>query len=77
MHPRPGDQKSFVGMQIRIAEVVVAAYGQRGDDAARRELTEVDADLARVIAAWPSLPGHLRRAILTLVDPDRSIEGDG
>ncbi|RUL81891.1 hypothetical protein [Tautonia sociabilis] len=62
-------------MQIRIAEVVVAAHGQLGDDVVRRELTEVDTDLTRVIAAWPTLPGHLRRAILTLVDPDRSIEG--
>jgi len=26
-----------------------------------------DADLARVVAAWPSLPKHIKRTILTLV----------
>jgi hypothetical protein len=27
-----------------------------------------DADLARVITAWPTLPSHIKMAILTLLD---------
>ncbi len=33
-----------------------------------RNTDEVDADLASVVAAWPSLPEHIKAAILTLIE---------
>jgi hypothetical protein len=30
--------------------------------------TPIDADLARVMAAWPALPEPIRRAVLALID---------
>jgi hypothetical protein len=32
------------------------------------ERTPLASDLVRLIVAWPMLPEHVRRAILTLVD---------
>jgi hypothetical protein len=32
------------------------------------ERPELPADLARLVDAWPKLPEHVRRAILTLAD---------
>jgi hypothetical protein len=32
---------------------------------------ELPADLARLVEAWPKLPDHVRRAILTLIDGGR------
>jgi hypothetical protein len=31
----------------------------------------MDADLARVVAAWPRLPGHIKAAVLALVEAGR------
>jgi hypothetical protein len=38
-----------------------------GDRALTKPAAEMDADLARVLAAWPGLPPHIRAAILALV----------
>jgi hypothetical protein len=32
-----------------------------------KSAAEMDADLARVLTAWPGLPPHIRAAILALV----------
>ncbi len=32
------------------------------------EVTELDADLAQAIAAWPNLRKHVRMAVLALID---------
>jgi len=35
------------------------------------DATALAADLARIVAAWPTLPLAIRRAILTLLDCER------
>jgi hypothetical protein len=36
--------------------------------------TEIDPGLARVAAAWPSLPGHVKAAVLALVESGRGAD---
>jgi hypothetical protein len=35
---------------------------------------KMDPDLARVVAAWPDLPGHIKAAVLALVATGRAVE---
>ena len=45
-----------------------SSTASRRPDRARTKALQADADLARIIAAWPALPEPIRRAMLALAD---------
>src|SRR5690348_15379859 len=59
---------------LRISTLPLAAPQQRDPGTDRHELASVDPRLARLCAAWASLPEHVVLAILALVDAAGVVE---
>ena len=53
----------------RVTRILQASAAQPAirEPAPRRRSPATDAELARLVAAWPHLPKHIKRTILTLV----------
>ncbi len=54
-----------------ITETAAAGLQERLQEKPEKQ-SEIDLDLARVMAAWPALPEPIRRAALALVESWRS-----
>ena len=53
----------------RVSRIIKAASDQRGENPpSGLEKGHMDRDLPRVIAAWPRMPDHLKRTVMTLVE---------
>jgi hypothetical protein len=66
--PSPVSASPLDNRHLRILSLSLAAPQERDPDANLHELAAVDARLARLCAAWTSLPEHIILAILALVD---------
>jgi hypothetical protein len=56
-----------MGRVTRILQASAAQPAIREPGAAPARSPATDAELARLVAAWPHLPKHIKRTILTLV----------
>jgi hypothetical protein len=49
-------------------KTAISAQGGANSDARPDAAAHLDAELARIVTAWPGLPASTRRRIVTLVD---------
>jgi hypothetical protein len=61
--------KTLSGLETPMGRVtrILHATTRPATDQAHGRADKPDHDLARVVSAWPSLPRHIRRSILTLI----------
>ena len=70
----PVSASHFEDNDLRILALSLAAPQQREPGTDLHELAAVDARLARLCAAWASLPEHVILSILALVDSASVVE---
>lgn len=66
----------FQDSNLRVSPLSLAAPQHREPGTDRHDLAAIDARLARLCAAWTSLPEHVILAILALVDSADVVEAD-
>jgi hypothetical protein len=62
---KPLSAKTYVGEAVRLAPVLAPEGREAGNPLL--DAAGADAELARILAAWPSLAAPLKAAILALV----------